>query len=93
MILILANYESVLVSDMISITILPDDGAYRWIRVVSYILVYCTVFIKPIVYIRSNEFFKEAFYDTFPFLKPKAQSNKEDIQIDNLHGDSSTNSY
>ena len=71
-------------------TLLPSEGAYRWIRVASYVLVYCTVFIKPIIYVCSNKFFKEAFYDTFPFLKSK---DKEDIQLDKLETLDSSDVY
>ena len=58
---------------------------FEWIHVVSYVLVYCTVFLKPIVYFCTNKYFREAFFDTFPFLKPKTHSDKEEIQVSELN--------
>ena len=80
------------ISDMITTTlkileVIPEFGAStRWIFVVSFMLVYCTAFIKPIIYVYTNKFFRNAFYDTFPFCKSK---NEEDIQLDNVDKDSS----
>ena len=68
--------------------VIPEFGAStRWIFVISFMLVYCTTFIKPIIYVYSNKFFKKAFYDTFPFCKSK---DEEDIQLNNLNEDSSS---
>ena len=66
---------------------------FNWINVASYVLVYCTVFVKPIVYFCANKFFREAFYNTFSFLNPKTRDDKEEIQISNLDQDNSTISY
>ena len=81
------------ISDMITTTlkileVIPEFGAStRWIFVISFMLVYCTAFIKPIIYVYSNKFFKKAFYDTFPFCKTK---NEDDIQLHNVDKDCSS---
>ena len=83
--------EFVSLSDMISTISMKSMSSFgphfEWINVVSYVLVYCTVFLKPIVYFCANKFFREAFFDTFPFMafmKPKTH-DKEEIQVSKLN--------
>ena len=59
------------------------DPNWKWalsglglIHIVGYIFVWTFVAFKPIIYVLTNDYFRKAFFDTYPCFKPKNYNAK-----------------
>ena len=43
---------------------------WGWVHIFGYISVWTFVAFKPVIYVLTNDYFRQAFFDSFPCFKP-----------------------
>ena len=61
-----------------SVDPLPPNDKYVGLHVVGYIISWCYFFINPFIWVLSNNFFKNAFMKTFPYLDSGCFKNQKE---------------